>query len=235
ITACGRERAPTCNCSRCRRGPRRFACSRFRKRSGSADVWWLRTQYVRRSIASGRPAHPRSADPFRNHPVRRNELDPFARSDHLPSAFVYLPMVEVTKREKVGEVALSALRPELDVMGTGPIDRPVTPGRRAAAMPSLEGSPLRRRDRTCRPPDVVLPQGFVEAVDGRPQRRRTLGIQKGVQLVHATQLAQVQVAPLVVLFVVFLKTLGVPDLARSVGQVAEVFDREAPGVVNPVL
>ena len=83
--------------------------------------------------------------------------------------------------------------------------------------------------------DVVLTQGFVEAVDGRPQRRRTLGIQKGVQLVHATQLAQVQVAPLVVLFVVFLKALGVPDLARSVGQVAEVFDREAPGVVDPVL
>src|SRR5438034_5945304 len=44
--------------------------------------------------------------------------------------------------------------------------------------------------------DVVLTQGLVEAVDGRPQRRRTLGIQKGVQLVHATQLAQVQVAPL---------------------------------------
>src|SRR5256885_13180041 len=38
--------------------------------------------------------------------------------------------------------------------------------------------------------DVVLTQGLVEAVDGRPQRRRTLGIQKGVQLVHATQLAQ---------------------------------------------
>src|SRR5256885_16937275 len=67
--------------------------------------------------------------------------------------------------------------------------------------------------------DVVLTQGLVEAVDGRPQRRRTRRIQKGVQLVHATQLAQVQVAPLVVLFVVFLKTLGVPDLARLVGQI----------------
>src|SRR5439155_9890807 len=90
----------------------------------------------------GRPAHPRSADPFRNHAVRRNELHSLARPDHLPAAFVYLPMVEVTKREKVG---------------------------------------------------------------------------------------------LVVLFVVFLKTLGIPDLARLVGQIAELFDREAPGVVDPVL
>ena len=85
--------------------------------------------------------------------------------------------------------------------------------------------------------DVVLTQGLVEAVDGRPQRRRTLGIQKGVELVHATQLAQVQVAPLVVLFVVFskpsaLKTLGIPDFARLVGQVAELFDRE-PGRACP--
>src|SRR5947207_8723770 len=98
------------------------------------------------SGALGRPAHSRSADPFWNHPVRRNELHSLARPDHLPAAFVYLPMVEVTKREKVGEVALSALRPELDMMGTGPVDRPVTPGCRAGAMPSLEGSPLRRRD-----------------------------------------------------------------------------------------
>src|SRR5438876_541550 len=291
--------------------------------------WGLRTQYVRRSIASGRPAHPRSADPFRNHPVRRNELDSLAGPDHLPPALMNEAMVEVAERKQIGQVALSALRPELDVMGTGPIDRPVIPRRRAGAMPSFEGPPLRRRDRTCRPADidhhrvrledpaqgavagqplhglardrrsviklgpphqaraqlalqgfdagvdvdvgpdpvapgqralvegvvddldqgvgaallggadVVLTQGFVEAVDGRPQRRRTLGIQKGVQLVHATQLAQVQVAPLVVLFVVFskpsaLKTLGVPDLARLVGQIAELFDREAPGVVDPV-
>src|SRR2546430_6946009 len=106
------------------------------------------------SGALGRPAHPRSADPFRNRAVGRNELDPFARPDHLPAAFVYLPMVEVTKREKVGEVALSAAGPELDMMGTGPVDRPVTPGRRAVAMPSLEGSPLRRRDRPCRPAHI---------------------------------------------------------------------------------
>src|SRR5439155_7462667 len=106
------------------------------------------------AVASGRPAHSRSADPFRNRAVGRNELDPFARPDHLPSAFVYLPMVEVTKRDKVGEVALSALRPELDMMGTGPVDRPVTPGRRAVAMPSLEGPPLRRRDRPRRPAHI---------------------------------------------------------------------------------
>src|SRR2546428_195784 len=144
-------------------------------------------------------------------------------------------MVEVTKGKQIRQVSLSASAPELDMMRAGPVDRPVTPGRRAVAMPSLEGPPLRRRDRPRRPADldqgvgaallggagVVLTQGFVEAVDGRPQRRRTLEIQKGVELVHATQLAQVQVAPLVVLFVVFLKALGVPDFARLVGQVAE--------------
>src|SRR5437867_11866200 len=85
-------------------------------------------------------------------------------------------MVEVTKREKVGEVAFSAATPELDVMGTGPVDRPVTPRRRAAAMPSLEGSPLRRRDRPCRPADVDhhrirLEAPAQSAVAGQPPQR----------------------------------------------------------------
>src|SRR6266550_2402585 len=49
------------------------------------------------AVASGRPAHSWPADPFWNHAVRRNELDPFARPDHLPSALVDQAMVEVAQ------------------------------------------------------------------------------------------------------------------------------------------
>ena len=59
------------------------------------------------------------------------------------------------------------MRPEFDVVWAGPVDRPVASRRRAAAMPSLEASPLRRRDHTRRPADVNhLRVGFEDTGQG---------------------------------------------------------------------
>src|SRR5207248_11783660 len=59
------------------------------------------------------------------------------------------------------------MRPEFDVVWAGPVDGPVASRRRAAAVPSLEASPLRRRDHTRRPADVNhLRVGFEDTGQG---------------------------------------------------------------------
>src|SRR5438132_6383950 len=85
---------------------------------------------------------------------RRNEPHTLSRADYLPPAFVHQPVVEVAEGKQVGQVAFSASRPEFDVMRAGPVDRPVAAWGCTAAVPSLEGSPLRRRDRPRRPADI---------------------------------------------------------------------------------
>src|SRR5256714_3467178 len=109
-------------------------------------------------------------------PLRRDELHPLARHHHLPPAFVDQPMVMPAKRNHLAQVGLPALRPELDVMGIGPADRPVAARPGAGAVPRLQASPLRRLRRPLGPahPDdhgVRLAHPVQGAVAGQPLDR----------------------------------------------------------------
>src|SRR5256886_12850727 len=59
-----------------------------------------------------------------NHPLRRDELHPLAGHHHLPPAFVDQPVVMPAKRNHLAQVRMPVFRPQVNVVGVGPADRP---------------------------------------------------------------------------------------------------------------
>src|SRR5207253_6391407 len=103
---------------------------------------------------SGCPAHPRRANSAPQFVVGRDELDALVCLDDLPSTFMNQAVVVVAERKQLAQVCRTTVRPELDVMGLGPVDRPIAAGESAAAVSGFQSSPLRTRDRPRRPPDI---------------------------------------------------------------------------------
>src|SRR5713101_7159080 len=100
------------------------------------------------------PAHPRPPRSSHHDTVGWNESELMAHFDDLPPALVNEAVVVIAEGKEVGQVARPALSPELDVMGSRPVDRPVAAWPAAAAISRFERPALGRRDGSRRPPDV---------------------------------------------------------------------------------
>src|SRR6202171_757501 len=92
----------------------------------------------------GRPAHPRPARPSQYELFRRKESEFPARFDHLPSTFMDEPVVKMTEEDLIRDVVRAAPGPELDVMGTRPVDRPIAAGEAAALVSCFQCASPRR-------------------------------------------------------------------------------------------
>src|ERR1700694_4377629 len=100
------------------------------------------------------PAHPRPASPPGDLPIGRDELESPTCFHHLPPTLMHETVVVVAERQKVPQVIQTPSTPELEVMRIRVVDRPVAARPAACAVPCLEGSPLRRRDRSRRSADI---------------------------------------------------------------------------------
>src|SRR5205823_10173081 len=84
-------------------------------------------------------------------------------------------------------------------------------------------------------PHIVGAKRPGQRLDGRLERGASRRIEPGVEPVHpARGLAEVERAQLEALFAVALEAFAVPLHAGFMSQVAQLFDREAPGNSDPV-
>src|SRR5207253_11255698 len=77
------------------------------------------------SKSSGRPTHPWRAGPAPHLMVRWDKLDAFVCLDHLPSTYMNQAVVVVAEGKEFAQVGRTTVRPELDVVRLGPVDRPI--------------------------------------------------------------------------------------------------------------